>query len=228
MRQLTSCLVVVGGHSRGVGKTAVVEHVLRSRPHEAWAAVKISAHRHAPAGSAVPITEEARESSTATQTGRYLAAGASRAWLCRAPSGGLDAAAAFVVSLLDAGWNVVVESNRIVQCLSPDVSLFVVSARTDDWKASSAESLRGADAIVLSPGSSRVPPRAHALGGPRVARLPAFRFTDSWGLAGLDRWISGLTQAPPPAHCARPHRRALAEIPKADIFDESGGAPLIS
>ncbi len=189
MRRAIGRLIVVGGHSRGVGKTATIEKVLRARPGEAWAAVKISAHRHAPAGAAPPVIEEAHEPSPLTQTGRYLAAGAGRAWLCRCPSQRLQDAAGFVDRLRDEGWNVIVESNRIVRCLAPDLLLFVVSDNIDDWKASSAECLRGAGAIVLSAGSSRVPPQVLTLGGPRLARPPVFAFTESWTVRGLDRWI---------------------------------------
>ncbi len=99
-------LIVVGGHSRGVGKTATIENLLRARPNEAWAAVKVSAHRHAREGTARPVVEEVYEPSPLTQTGRYLAAGAARAWLCRCPNQRLHAAAAFVDALVDGGWNV--------------------------------------------------------------------------------------------------------------------------
>ncbi|MGE0463116.1 MAG: hypothetical protein AB7Q16_17260, partial [Vicinamibacterales bacterium] len=78
-------LIVVGGHTRAVGKTSTIEHILRSRHGECWTAVKISAHRHARADGSAPRVEEATEASPLTQTGRYLEAGASRALLCRTP-----------------------------------------------------------------------------------------------------------------------------------------------
>ncbi|MDP2318888.1 MAG: hypothetical protein Q8O42_06055 [Acidobacteriota bacterium] len=182
-------LIVVGGHSRGVGKTATIENLLRARANEAWVAVKISAHRHAQESSTPPVVEEAREPSPLTQTGRYLAAGAARAWLYRCPSQQLLAAAAFVTALVDSGWNVIVESNRVVRHLVPDAVIFVVSEATDDWKASSAACLRCAGAIVLAAGSSRVSRRGLAIGGSRVTRLPVFAFNQSWTVAGLNRWI---------------------------------------
>ena len=189
MRGRIGRLVVVGGHSRGVGKTAMIEHVLRSRPDGPWVAVKISAHRHAPDGTAPPVLEEACEPAPTAQTGRYLAAGAARAWLCRCQNQRLADAAAFVDGLLDQGRNVIVESNRIVRFIRPDELLFVVSDRIDDWKASSAWALPRADAIVLAPGSSRVPPRAVAVGGSRVAGLPVFAFTEWSTIRGLGRWL---------------------------------------
>ena len=49
MRHQPGRLIVVGGHSRGVGKTAVIAHLLRTLGWTGVEAVKISAHRHAPA-----------------------------------------------------------------------------------------------------------------------------------------------------------------------------------
>ena len=40
MRGRIGRLVVVGGHSRGVGKTAMIEHVLRSRPDDPWSTIR--------------------------------------------------------------------------------------------------------------------------------------------------------------------------------------------
>lgn len=141
-------LIVVGGHSRGVGKTLLVEQWLRARRGASWAGVKISAHRHAPDGTHVPLIEEAHQATPATQTGRYLAAGARRAFLLRAPDRALAHAAAFVEAIRDTGVNVIVESNRLVRHLRPDVLLFVVDPRIADWKASSGDCLRAANVVI--------------------------------------------------------------------------------
>jgi hypothetical protein len=130
-------LIVVGGHSRGVGKTSVIERLLRAR-HGCWIAIKISAHRHAPEGTSVPLIEETRAPSSLTQTGRYLAAGARRAFLVRAPDAALPQVAALIDAFCTEGSNVLVESNRIVQYVRPDVCLFVVDPCIDDWKPSSS------------------------------------------------------------------------------------------
>lgn len=151
MRVERGALVVVGGHSRGVGKTSLIEHLLRADTGKAWVAIKISAHRHAHDAVNAPLVEEAGQASALTQTGRYLAAGARRALLVRAPDAAMPRAAAFIESLRGRGSNVVVESNRIVQWLAPDVLLFVVDRRIDDWKPSSALCLPIADAIVSGP-----------------------------------------------------------------------------
>ena len=148
---MKGALIVVGGHSRGVGKTALIEHVLRATRDERWAVIKISAHRHAPMGDCVPVIEEELNPAAATQTGRYLAAGATRAFLMRAPDAALDCAAAFIESLRRSGWHVIVESNRIVRSLTPDVLIFVVNPSIADWKPTSSVCVAAPHAIVSGP-----------------------------------------------------------------------------
>ena len=84
---------VVGGHSRSVGKTALVVALVRAVGPRPVATVKVSAHRHGGGHFAI---EEDDTPSLATSTGRCLAAGAARAFLCRCPDGQLHEVAALV------------------------------------------------------------------------------------------------------------------------------------
>jgi hypothetical protein len=145
-------LIMVGGHSRGVGKTLLIERWLRARQGARWIGVKVSAHRHAPDGMNVPLIEEAHAATPTTQTGRYLLAGAARAFLVRAPDTALAHAAAFVDALRDDGAHVIVESNRLVRYVQPQLLLFVVDPDIDDWKASSADCLRVPNLILCHRG----------------------------------------------------------------------------
>jgi hypothetical protein len=140
-------LVLVGGQSRGVGKTLLIEKWLGAR-RDRWIAVKVSAHRHAADGMDVPLVEEAAHATAATQSGRYLAAGAVRAFLVRAQMAALPAAAAFIESLRDGGANVIIESNRLVPHLEPQLLFFVADSSIQDWKDSSAACLRAPHVIV--------------------------------------------------------------------------------
>lgn len=141
-------LLVVGGHSRNVGKTTVIERLLAEHREQRWVAVKISAHRHAPEDTVAPLIEEHRDADPQTQTGRYLLAGARRAFLVRASDGAMARAAAFVESLLADGWNVIVESNRIVAHVVPNAVVFVIDPRNADWKPSSDACLAVANEVV--------------------------------------------------------------------------------
>ena len=82
-------LVMVGGHTRNIGKTSVVEGIIRSLPEFDWTAAKITQFGHgvcsvngescdcAVSEHQFSITEE-RNSDTGTDTARFLAAGARR------------------------------------------------------------------------------------------------------------------------------------------------------
>ncbi len=189
-------VIIVGGHSRGVGKTSVVEHILRTRgTDERWVAVKVSAHRHATgAGTAAPV-EEATWPSPLTQSGRYLAAGARRAFLCRAPDAHLPDTATFVRGLLAAGASVIVESNRIARLVPANLLLFVVSPSILDWKPSSGPCLTRADALVTAESAAAVPAAVAARGGCLDSR-PVFEIDSDRRVSRLDSWLEGRLARP--------------------------------
>lgn len=180
-------LVVVGGHTRAVGKTATIEHILRARSGERWVAVKVSAHRHASADDSA-LVEEADRSTPLTQTGRYLEAGAHRAFLCRTPEARLADTAAFLRQLLADGANVIVESNRIARFVRPDVVLFVVSPSIADWKSSSGACLAAAGALVTGERAGEVA-GALAAQGTRLRGRPVFEMDRDRRVHGLDHWL---------------------------------------
>lgn len=155
-RRERGVLIAVGGHSRRVGKTAMMEAILRSTPRMEWHAYKISRHRHD--GEIRPAGGQRTE-----QTERYLAAGAATARLLRLTDEAFGTGVRELELLLRAGRNVAVESNRTGAYLAADVTLFVIDPANADWKASSAACLRRADALVLSgadPWPLPMPPRA--------------------------------------------------------------------
>lgn len=182
-------LIVVGGHSRRIGKTTVVTTILSSLRDQAWAAIKISAHRH---GSALDCLEETRPGQE-SQAARYLDAGARRAFLYRAPDHSLPDAARRVEQLLAAGCDVIAESNRIAEWIPPDLVLFVIAPDVADWKPSSKACLSRASAIVLSRASGTVPNAADV-----NSPLPKFRLGPSGeDLDGLAVWARHWSEHPP-------------------------------
>lgn len=156
-------LIIVGGHSRNVGKTTLITELLehlRSPARESgasWTAVKISSHRHAPAESGFSIYEE-KEFASEAATGRFLRAGARRALLLRAVNHRMRSAADWIAAELVRGHNVIAESNRLVQYLAADLVVFVANPEIADWKDSSAHCLAAADALVLT-GQGELPAR---------------------------------------------------------------------
>jgi hypothetical protein len=153
-------LVVVGGHTRNIGKTALAADLIRALPELAWTAVKLTLFGHqfcsdhsggcecAPRGRAVAIDEEVDRSS-GTDTSRFLAAGARRAWWLRARRDRLAEALPVLREALAGAGNVIIESNSLVGFERPDLYLVVLDPRRVDFKSSALRFLDRADAAVL-------------------------------------------------------------------------------
>ncbi|HEU5350612.1 MAG TPA: hypothetical protein VFU55_03385 [Terracidiphilus sp.] len=145
-------IVVVGGAARGVGKTALVCGLISAMPEREWTAIKITSHVYR---GALLSEEIARD--PATDTGRYLLAGAKQALLAEARE---DAElAALARDAMPRGSNIVIESNRIASCLTPDLCLGVLARNAAQEKPSFAALLEKADALVTRTGMEW-PPRS--------------------------------------------------------------------
>ncbi len=153
-------LVVVGGHSRNIGKTSVVAGLIRGLRERRWTAVKITQYGHGvcthggracgcEAEPEHPFALSEEYEPNRTDSGRFLAAGAERSFWLRTPSGELARAAGTLRKILNAGQNVIVESNSVVELLKPDVFLMVLDFSCGDFKVSSLRFLDRADAFVL-------------------------------------------------------------------------------
>jgi len=154
-------LLVVGGHSRNVGKTSVVAGLIAALPERDWTAVKITQYGHGlcsvngeSCGCAVDehtfaITEE-RDPAGKGDTSRFLAAGARRSLWVRTKQGRLAEAMPDLRRELSGGAaNVIVESNSVMKFLRPNLYLTVLDPATADFKESAREFLDLADAVLL-------------------------------------------------------------------------------
>ena len=153
-------LVVVGGHSRKVGKTSVVAGVIGGLASLGWTAVKISPHRHVtnpPAGEVgsanlAASTFSLTEASGAAghgDTSRYLAAGARHAWWSSFEEGHLEEACGRLLTVLQGAEHVIIESNSVLEFVKPSVYLMVLDSSQADFKPSAARTIHRADAFVL-------------------------------------------------------------------------------
>lgn len=141
-------VLVVGGHSRNIGKTSVAAAIVRATPEAAWTAVKISRHPHGvSAAEGFSILQETSMEGGA-DTSRYLAAGARRAFWLRAAPGRLAAAIADVGGILGSSTNALIESNSILEFLTPDLYLVVIDPSVGDSKESSRRYFDRAGALV--------------------------------------------------------------------------------
>jgi hypothetical protein len=138
-------LVVVGGHSRHVGKTAVIMGLIRAFPEAAWTAVKVSPHAHRAPGGDLDVTEQAVPDET--DTGRFLAAGARRSFLVCFQSP--DRLAPALGPILAAAANAVVETNTALEFLDPDLYLLVVNPAVEDVKPAALRHLERVTACLV-------------------------------------------------------------------------------
>ncbi len=137
-------IVVVGGSGRKVGKSSLIESLIRALPEARWLAIKVSGHVH---GADQWKLERHQTPDAETDTGRFLAAGAREAWWLRAGEGHLAAAAPELQALMAGFENVIIESNSIIGLLCPDLYLFVAG---DEWKESAGRWLANADSVIVT------------------------------------------------------------------------------
>jgi hypothetical protein len=153
-------LIVIGGHSRSVGKTSVVAGLISALPAFHWTAVKITQYGHgicsangeacdcATGDHSWAISEE-RDRSGESDSSRFLLAGAAQALWVRTEQGRLAEAMPTLRKRLEAARNVILESNSILKFLRPDLYLTVLDPSTADFKTSAREFLDRANAVIL-------------------------------------------------------------------------------
>jgi hypothetical protein len=161
-------VIVVGGHTRSIGKTQLVCDVIAAFPQANWIAGKITQYGHgvcaqngdncdcAPTDHVCAISWESVASS-GTDSARFLAAGARRSFWLRTKQGFL----AEGLPLLRAALNetveqaqaepppLIVESNSLLQFLKPSLYFAIVDPGKEDFKESARAALDRADALVL-------------------------------------------------------------------------------
>jgi hypothetical protein len=132
-------VIVVGGHSRNIGKTSVICGIIHALPTWNWTAIKITPHVHV------------------ERENRFLAAGATRAFLVR------NDAISRVTQLLAESENAIIESNSILRFLEPDVCAMVVDGAVPDFKPSALEFINRVNFLVVTSATSNA-----ALAWPQV------------------------------------------------------------
>lgn len=164
-------LIVIGGHTRSIGKTELVCDVLRAFPEQNWIAGKITQFGHgvcakngencgcAPDEHSYAISWE-KSANSRTDSSRFLAAGARRSFWLRTKQGFLAEGLPLLRELLRAssierentseeGPALIVESNSLLQFVEPTLYFAVLDPTREDFKDSARKFLDRADAIVL-------------------------------------------------------------------------------
>jgi hypothetical protein len=153
-------IVVIGGHSRNVGKTSVVAGLIAKLPAYNWTAFKLTQFGHGrcslngkpcqceTADHAWAITEE-KDASRKTDSSRFLVAGAKRSFWLRTAQGQLDKAIPALQRRLHDAENAILESNSILNFIQPDIYISVLDPANEDFKNSAQQYLARADAVIL-------------------------------------------------------------------------------
>jgi hypothetical protein len=161
--------LIIGGHTRNIGKTSVVAGIISALPHLNWTAIKITQFGHnvcsangepcdcQTADHTLAISEE-RDATTGTDTSRFLAAGARRVFWVRTRQGELAEAMPRVRKLIAESENIILESNSVLRFLQPDLSLAVLDPAIADFKPSALRYLDRTDALIVPAGT-----RLHSL-----------------------------------------------------------------
>ncbi len=177
-------LVVIGGHSRSVGKTSVVAGLISALSEFRWTAAKITQYGHGVCSAngepcdcvtgdhSWAISEE-RDRSGKSDTSRFLVAGAAKVYWVRTEQGRLAEAMPTLRRRLEEARNVILESNSVLKFVRPDLYLTVLDPATVDFKNSAREFLDRADAVILhdAPGAAAW----QAVSMKPVAERPIFR-----------------------------------------------------
>jgi hypothetical protein len=161
-------IIVVGGHTRSIGKTQLVCDLIAALPDENWIAGKITQYGHgvcaqngqdcdcAPDEHVCAISWEMRAS--ATDSGRFLAAGARRSFWLRTKQGFLAEGMPLLRNALhelerepdwDGTGRVILESNTLLQFLKPSLYLMVLDPSKSDFKESAKLQMDRVSAFVL-------------------------------------------------------------------------------
>jgi len=177
-------IIVIGGHSRNIGKTSVAAGLIRALANLSWTAVKITQYGHGKcsidgrecgcADNEHPFSIlEERNSLADTDTSRFLAAGAAHSLWVRVRQGQLESVMPSLLPIIYSERFVIIESNSIVRHLQPDMYVVVLRYDIADWKESAAELLSVADAAVLVESES-AQPSWKGIPAEILAKIPVF------------------------------------------------------
>jgi hypothetical protein len=164
-------VIVVGGHTRSIGKTQLVCDVIGAFAGAGWIAGKITQYGHGVCAQNgedcdcapeehVCAMEWENSRNSGTDSARFLAAGARRSFWLRTKQGFLAEGLPLLRAALRAALEecshtggkeppVIIESNSLLQFLKPSLYLAVVDPGKEDFKDSARAALDRADAIVL-------------------------------------------------------------------------------
>jgi hypothetical protein len=177
-------VIVIGGHTRSIGKTSVVAGLIAALPELHWTAMKITQYGHGicsadgkPCDCATDdhswAVSEERDRSGESDSSRFLVAGAVCSLWVRTRQGMLAEAMPRLRKELASAENAILESNSVMRFLRPDLYITVLHVANADFKASAKQFLDRADAVILH--ESDHEPKWNRVSLKPVANRPVFR-----------------------------------------------------
>jgi hypothetical protein len=164
----TCRIIVVGGHTRSIGKTQLVCDLIAALPEANFLAGKITQYGHgvcAQNGEHCGCAPDEHSSAfdwesyatSGTDSSRFLAAGARRAFWLRTKQGYLAEGLPLLRKAMreaaeereGSSFNLIIESNSVLQFLKPAIYLAVLDPEKQDFKLTAQSMLDRADAFVL-------------------------------------------------------------------------------
>lgn len=170
-------VVVVGGHTRNIGKTQLVCDIIRAFPEVAWIAGKITQYGHGVCpknGESCDCAPDAHtcafewetQTGSGTDSARFLAAGAARSFWLRTKQGFLAEGLPILREALARSTSerlrisqdekyggrpagLIVESNSLLQFVKPALYVCVLDPSREDFKPTALAALDRADALVF-------------------------------------------------------------------------------
>jgi len=193
-------VIVVGGHTRSIGKTQLVCDVIAAFPDANWIAGKITQYGHgvcaqngencdcAPTEHVSAFAWETR-SDTGRDSARFLAAGAHRSFWLRTKQGFLATGLPLLRTALGQVSSerngetipLILESNSLLQFLKPSLYFAVVDPAKEDFKDSARVALDRADALIL-----RGSPELFSAASPAWTRLPSRLLREKTSVSQLE------------------------------------------
>jgi hypothetical protein len=146
-------VIIVGGQAKHAGKTTLVCNIIAAFPAVQWNAIKLTGHTHETHDCALirrgrdwAIWEQVSANGD-SDTGRFLQAGAARAFLIEADE---QAAEAWNTAheLLGSAADIIAESTRAASFANSDLTLLLLEAAREEMKTSAREQVKTASAIV--------------------------------------------------------------------------------
>lgn len=160
-------LIVVGGHTRSIGKTQLVCDIIRAFPRSEWIAGKITQYGHgvcaqngencdcAPTEHVCALDWE-QDRDSETDSARFLKAGAKKSFWLRTKQGYLAEGLPLLREALDSlsrndlgARLLIVESNSLMQFVKPSLYFAVIDPLKDDFKESAQLAVDRSHALVL-------------------------------------------------------------------------------